>query len=95
MQKIQCNATFEKKNDYLDRNLNMRKELFDYHQKSKKKIAIVAHPSMLETLTATGWHEDGELVNAVRFNYGEWKREYVFIEGVQGEAEESHVPFCG
>ena len=48
----------------------MRKELFNYIQKTKKKVALVAHPEVLETLTATGWHEDGSLVNAIQFNFG-------------------------
>lgn len=56
MQAFQYKGTFETKEDFLDRNLNARKEIFDYQQKAKKKVAIVAHPSMLETLTATGWH---------------------------------------
>lgn len=69
---------------YLDRNLTARKQLFDYHQKATAKVAVVAHPEMIEVLTATGWHEDGQLVNPIRFRFGEWKREHVWIEGVQG-----------
>ena len=28
---------------------------------------------VLEALTATGWHEDGKLVNPVRFDFGDVK----------------------
>lgn len=42
---------------------------------------------MLETLTATGWHENGKLINAVSFDFGDIKNEHVWIEGVQAEAE--------
>ena len=65
----------------------MRKELFDYLQKTKRKVALIAHPAVLETLTATGWHENGRLINAVSFEFGDVKNEHVWIEGVQAEAE--------
>jgi hypothetical protein len=45
--------------NYLDRNLNARKEIFDYQQKAKSKMAVIAHPEMVEVLTSTGWHQDG------------------------------------
>jgi hypothetical protein len=46
-------------------------------------------------LTATGWHEDGQLINSVKFGFGELRREHVWIEGVVVEAEEKNIPLCG
>jgi antitoxin component YwqK of YwqJK toxin-antitoxin module len=46
---------------------------------------LIAHQSVLEALTATGWHEDGKLINNVNFQHGQLKREHIWIEGVAVE----------
>lgn len=56
---------------------------------------MVSHPQVLETLTATGWHEDGKLINNIQFDFGQIKREFIWIEGVEAEAEEKGLPLCG
>jgi len=50
---------------------------------------------MCESLTATGWHEDGAPINSLKFDFGEIRREHIWIEGVVVEAEEKHTPLCG
>ena len=64
-------------------------------RRSKQRIALVSHPQVLETLTATGWHEDGKLINNIQFDFGQIKREFIWIEGVEAEAEEKGLPLCG
>lgn len=71
---IRQNGDFEKTDWFLERNLRLRKALFEYHQKTKKRTCLIAHPQVLETLTATSWFEDGKLVNAVHINFGQTKR---------------------
>lgn len=95
LQMIKKNGTFETSEQFMQRVVDIKKELFDAISKSKKKVALITHPEVLEALTATSWHPDGKLVNPVMFEFGEIKSEHMMIEGVQGEAEESHVPFCG
>lgn len=73
----------------------MRKQLFDYIRKSKKAVALISHPLMIESLTATGFQEDGTPINPVKFDFGEIKRQHIWIEGVVVQAEEKYVPFCG
>jgi hypothetical protein len=86
---------FESRAQFLERNNEMRRELFNYMQKTKKRVAIVAHPQVLATLTSTGWHEDGKLINPVYFDFGNARNEFVWIEGVEAEAEEPSIPICG
>lgn len=55
--------------------------------KSKTNIGIVAHPEVLEALTATGYHEDYTFINIVPFKFAEVKSEFIFIEGIEGQRD--------
>jgi hypothetical protein len=57
-------------------------------------LALVACGEVLEALTSTSINEDKSLVNAIRFDFGEVKPEYLWIEEYDGELENSSMPFC-
>lgn len=95
LQIIKESGAFETRKQYNERNLQLRHALFDLSHQSKKKVAVIGHPLVLMGLTATGWYEDWKWVNPSFFDHAQIKNEYVWIEGVEAEAEETIVPICG
>ena len=94
---IKQTGTFEKIESFVKRINILKRELCDYWHKTKgnSKLVLISHPSVLETLTATGFHENGKLINSVSFEFGQLKREHVWIEGLHVGKEEFNTPICG
>lgn len=63
----------------MERLREFKKDLINCIGKTRTKLAIIAHPSVLEALTSTGHHEDYKLINSIPFAFGELKSEYLWI----------------
>lgn len=82
VEELKNNENFESKASFNQRILTFKKNLATLSGKNKDKIAIIAHPELLQILTSTGCHEDFTAINSVPFEFSEAKVQFIWIEGV-------------
>lgn len=63
-----------------------KKKLVKYFGMTDKKIAIVGHSNMIESLTATGFKEDGTPINGIKLENCEVSLVNLVLEGVTMDA---------
>lgn len=65
LEELEKNIFLESKKELMGRIKRLKAKLLEYMTLTDKKIAIVGHSNMIETLTATGFKAEGQPINGI------------------------------